>query len=152
MKLIRFALVVALLAGASLGTAYAADKASALPPDKYDRAVTNLLIGLHSDNLGLRNSAACILGDLKAGRAVIPLMAMLHNAQDETSRIVAALALSRIGDARGQYAVKTAAIHDDSERVRKYCAWFYNEYVEAGSFSFVAIVVPAFPAYAAIIE
>jgi hypothetical protein len=64
-------------------------------------------------------------------------MAMLHEGT-ESSRVVAALALTRIGDARGIYAVKQAAKFDPSERVQKLAAWYYNQYAVPGSFDFVA--------------
>ncbi len=35
-------------------------------------AITNLLIGLQSDNYGLRTSAAFMLGEVKADEAVLP--------------------------------------------------------------------------------
>ncbi len=64
-------------------------------------------------------------------------MAMLHDGV-ESSRVVAALALSRIGDARGIYAVKQAAKFDESQRVQKLAAWYYNQYAVPGTFEFVA--------------
>jgi hypothetical protein len=64
---------------------------------------------------------------------------MLHNGEEESARIVAALALCRIGDSRGLFAVKRAATFDPSERVRTSCAWFYEEYVQPGSFRFVSV-------------
>jgi len=105
----------------------------------YDKnaAEQNLLIGLASDNLGLRESCAFMLGEIGSQKAVVPLMAMLHNGI-ESSRVVAALALSRIGDARGAYAVKQAAKFDPSERVQRLAAWYYNQYAVPGSFEFIA--------------
>jgi hypothetical protein len=62
---------------------------------------------------------------------------MLHGGQSESCRIVAALSLCMLGDARGTYAVKRAATFDASQKVRTLCAWFYNQYVREGSFAFV---------------
>ena len=101
--------------------------------------MTNLMNGLASQNRGLKESAAFMLGEEKATRAVVPLMQMLRGGEEESSRIVAALSLCRIGDPRGVYAVKQAAKFDESERVRTLCAWFYNQYVQPGSFEFVAV-------------
>ena len=101
-------------------------------------AETNLLIGLRSDNVGLSESAAYMLGELKSDKAVIPLMNILHSGDSESSRVVAALALCRIGDARGVYAVKQAAKFDGNEFVQQKCAWFYDQYVQPGSFDFIA--------------
>ncbi len=126
-----FALVAMLAAVTVPGLAGDKEKSS------YDKnaAEKNLLVGLASDNLGLRESCAFMLGEIGSSKAVIPLMAMLHDG-NETSRVVAALALTRIGDARGVYAVKQAAKFDPSERVQKLAAWYYNEYAVPGSFAF----------------
>ena len=109
---------------------------------KYDRAVANLLVGIKSDNCGLRKSAAYMLGEMEATDAVIPLMEVLHKCSDESSRIAAAWALCRIGDGRGVFAVKQSARLDDSRKVRLNCAWFYNLYVRQGTFSFDPPVDP----------
>ncbi len=106
-------------------------------------AVVNLLIGVNSDNQGLKESAANMLGELGSTYGVIPLMRMLHESDQESARIVAALALCKIGDARGIYAVKRAATFDSSDKVKRSCAWFYEQYVQPGSFRFVTIEEPA---------
>lgn len=111
-------------------------------------AVVNLLIGVNSDNQGLKESSANMLGELGSSYGVIPLMRMLHESDQENARIVAALALCKIGDARGIYAVKRAASFDPSDRVKRSCAWFYEQYVQPGSFRFVTIDQPASPSMA----
>jgi hypothetical protein len=136
--------IVAGLLVAFVASAAAADKVPVTPKISKDVVVSNLMTGLTSDNKGLKESAAFMLGEEKAIRAVVPLMQMLRSDRDESSRIVAALSLCRIGEPRGTYAVKQAAKFDDSERVRTLCAWFYNQYVQPGSFEFVA-VKPAAP-------
>lgn len=117
-------------------SANAGDKTLFGSTEKYDRAEATLLAGLMSDNEGLRESSAYMLGELKSDKAVIPLMAMLRCNDCETARIVAALALCRIADPRGLYAVKQAVQFDDNSSVQSRCAWFYNEYVQAGTFTF----------------
>jgi hypothetical protein len=126
-------LVVALAAGAAMG----ADRVPVNPKTTTSAVINNLMIGLNSPNQGLRESAAFELGEQKAVGAVIPLLNMLHQSEGESSRIVAALALCRIGDPRGVYAVKRAAKFDPSQKVRTLCAWFVNTYAEPGSFEFV---------------
>jgi hypothetical protein len=101
------------------------------------KAIPNLLIAIQSENDGLRESAAYLLGEFKCEQAVVPLMAILRGSDRESSRIVAALALCRIGASKGVYAVKRAALFDDSPEVRNCCAWFYNAYVEEGTFAFL---------------
>ena len=103
---------------------------------KYDRAVENLLIGANSINDGLRKSSIHMLGQMEAEDAVIPLMRVLHYNSDEKSRVAAAWALCKIGASRGTYAVKQAVRFDESLTVRMHCAWYYNLYVNEGTFAF----------------
>lgn len=129
MKKVLVPIVALMLAS----TAVAGEAAEA--PIVSAQAEQNLLIGLASDNLGLQESAAYLLGEMNSDRAVIPLMQMLRSDR-ESARVVAALALCRIGDARGVYAVKRASTFDESAQVRQRCAWFYEQYVAPGSFAF----------------
>ena len=87
------------------------------------------MVGLETDNIGLTSSSAFYLGELSSTEAVIPLMRMLRKAEQEELRISAALALLKIGDARGVYAIKRAIIFDESERVSNMCEKFYNAYL-----------------------
>jgi HEAT repeat protein len=134
----------ALIIAATTGAA-ASDPSTVLTAEKYARAEQNLLIGIESDNQGVKESSAYLLGELKSPKAVIPLMRMLRTGDQESARIVAALSLCRIGDARGVYAVKRATQFDGSERVAQRCAWFYNEYVRAGAFEFATVGTPDVP-------
>ena len=86
-----------------------------------------------------KQEAAFLLGCRKCPEAVIPLMGMLHNGPSERCRIVAALSLCMLGDERGTFAVKRAATFDQSQKVRTLCAWFYDQYVQKGSFAFVSL-------------
>jgi hypothetical protein len=99
--------------------------------------VASLMMGIQSDNQGLRESAAFVLGEIKCTEAVIPLMRMLHEERSESGRIAAALALSLIGDRRGVFAVRQAVAFDESARVRLLSAYFYNQYVHPETFAFV---------------
>lgn len=85
----------------------------------------NLLLGLQSDNTGLQLSCAYYLGECKSHAAVLPLMKLLRSSKDENLRIIAALSLIKIGDARGVYLVERTSIFDDSETVRKLTNRFY---------------------------
>ena len=94
-----------------------------------DLAIQNLLIGLYSDNAGLTTSSAYYLGELSSTEAVIPLMKMLRNSEQEELRISAALALLKIGDERGIYAIKRAIVFDESKRVSDMCEKFYKAHL-----------------------
>jgi hypothetical protein len=104
---------------------------------KFDQAVANLLAALDTKNPGLMRSAIYRLGEFKAEKAVIPLMAVLHNNGDEKTRIAAAYALCKIGAGVGTYAVKQAVRFDDSEKVKMQAAWYYNLLVTEGTFAFI---------------
>ena len=93
-----------------------------------DNTVESLIIGLSSDNIGLKSSSAYMIGELRLSQALIPLLRILHTEKNEGLRITAALALYKIGSPIAIYAVKQAIRFDDSERVSKLCASFYSEY------------------------
>lgn len=98
-----------------------------------DSAIESLLEGINSDNFGLKTSSAYMLGELKCEKAVIPLMRMLKSEDKESARIVAALALLKIGNEKGIFAIKQATRFDASNRVRKLCSNFYNAYLQKSS-------------------
>jgi len=102
----------------------------------------NLFIGLASSNLGLQRSCALMLGKIQSDRATIPLMAVLHNSADDNVRVAAAWALCRIGDGRGVYAVKMAVKHDECAKVQATCAWYYENLVKQGTFTFAQPELP----------
>jgi HEAT repeat protein len=137
MKKITVILASLILLAAFSTLAAGADRCEGISKEKYAAAVENLLIGLGSDNTGLKSGCAFMLGELKATEAVVPLMAVLKSDACEECRTVAALALCRIGDERGSYAVKRAVRFDESSHVQQKCAWFYEQYVTPGSFGFV---------------
>ncbi len=111
---------------------------SLLPPIANKTSIEdNLLIGLATNNIGLQRSCALMLGKIESDRAVIPLMATLHNHPDGNVRIAVAWALCKIGDARGVYAVKMATKYDESDRVQATCAWYYENLVKRGTFTFI---------------
>ena len=132
---VAFGVAVMMIAATALAGAGQPEEYG-MTAQKDEAAVSNLMIGLNSENQGLRESAACMLGELKADKAVIPLMSILRSDANESSRVIAALALCRIGDGRGVFAVRRAVTFDPSESVQKKCAWFYEQYVHSGSFEF----------------
>jgi len=94
-----------------------------------ESTVASLLMGLNSDNIGLKSSSAYMLGELKISSAVVTLMRVLHNDENEEVRISAALALYKIGTPMAIHAVKQAIKFDDSKRVSKLASKFYNEFM-----------------------
>lgn len=89
----------------------------------------NLLTGINSENRGLRLSSAYFLGEIKSNKAIIPLLAMLHNSEDCSAKQVAALALYKINSERGMYAIKEAIKFEEHSQTRKICKILYNQHL-----------------------
>jgi hypothetical protein len=106
-------------------SAFAGDIKKSEILDKYETVENNLLVGVESDNYGLRTSCAYFLGSIQSERALIPLLRMLKEGGTEEERILAALSLCKINSERGLFAVKRAIKFDDSERVQRMCKSFY---------------------------
>lgn len=123
MKKLIFSLLVLVF---SFGSIFASN--TNFTKTKNDLIEQNLLNGINSDNFGLKTSSAYFLGENKSSKAVIPLLNMLHNEESDEARILAALSLIKIGNPIGVYAVKMAAKFDGSEKVRKLCTKFYNDF------------------------
>ena len=88
-------------------------------------ATANYINGLNNGNQGIKLSCAYFIGEYKISEGMIPLMRMLHNDTSEAGRIMAALALTKLGSGQSIYAVKQAAKFDKSQRVRDLCLKFY---------------------------
>jgi len=99
----------------------------------FNQVEKNLIIGLNSDNEGLKLSSAYYLGEYQLDNAVLPLMAILKSNQKDCQKVAAALSLIKINDSRGVFAVKRAAIFDDSEYVRRMCSKFYAQTLKDNS-------------------
>jgi len=121
------------------GLVIAGDEPKQVTDPNMDRIVQNLVIGLSIDNCGVEHDCLWLLGEMKRTEGIIRILELLHDDSCEPCRICAALALCRIGDPRGTYAVKCAVKDDPSPKVRNLCAYFYNEYVKQGTFAFVAV-------------
>lgn len=129
MKKLSFIFVVSVISVFMIAESFAKGPILPLSKSVQQSAEINLLVGLESDNFGLKTSSAYLLGEIHSSKAVIPLMKILRSDKNEEARITAALALYKIGDARGIFAVKQAIRFDESDRVSKLCRKFYNSYV-----------------------
>lgn len=127
LNLILFVCFVAILGQVSFGSNNPVKKSEM----NRELIIKNLMVGVKSDNYGLRTSSALLLGEFKADESVIDLLRMLHSEETDDARIVAALSLLKIEDSRGIYAIKQAIRFDKSERVKKLCEKFYYHYVES---------------------
>lgn len=97
--------------------------------DKFPVIEANLLVGLNSNNEGLRISSAYYLGELKSQKAVHQLMSVLRDDVSYPARIVAALSLIKIGDPQGVYMVQRTSLFNTQEGVRKMSERFYLSYL-----------------------
>ena len=124
---IATALVLSLLISTSL---FANPEYLNLDDDKYDLVVENYLNGAESENFGLKTSSFYFLGEIEASEAVIPLLSILSDDdEDVRTRITAALSLYKIGDGRGIYRLKTTAKFDDNERLSELTHKFYITHI-----------------------
>jgi len=89
----------------------------------------NLLIGISSDNQGLKLSSAYLLGEIKSDTAIIPLLEILHNSDECCAKQVAALALYKINSERGMFAIKQAIKFDKNPQSRKIFSILYNQHL-----------------------
>lgn len=96
--------------------------------EQYKTFENNLLVGLNSDNLGLKVSSAYFLGEIKSKKATNQLMELFHCSDKPEVRQVAALALYKIGSERGIFALKRAIKYDDDAQTRKLCNIFYYQH------------------------
>lgn len=108
---------------------------------RKDACFETLQLGLNSDNLGLQAGCAYMLGELCCNRSIIKLMDILHNNPSDELRILAALALYKIRDSRGIFAIKQTIRFDESERVRRLCEIFYKSYIQEKNSSAIDVAV-----------
>ena len=129
MKAKTFAVII-LLATVLLSTpAFARANSSTPKANTYEAIEMNRLIGLASDNTGLKVSCAFNLGEMKSKKAVFPLMQLLREGSTEEERIIAALSLIKIGDPQGVHMVGRSGIFNDSAKTRRMCAKFYQSFL-----------------------
>ncbi len=127
MKRNRFLLLTIVLT--FLATVIMADQ----KPQPREVIEQNYIEGINSDNTGLKVSSAYFLGEMRSDKAVIPLMAILRGDDCDGARLAAALALVKIGDARGIYMVKKSIDFNDCEKVRKLAKHLYSAYLSGGT-------------------
>lgn len=125
----KFLITIPLLTLLLIGESNAAGNPNEAKEIKQN-TISSLLKGLDSDNLGLKSSCAYMLGELRLSTAVIPLMKILRESENDDLRIAAALALYKIGSPIAVNAVRQSIRFDESERVSKHCAAFYNDYLK----------------------
>ena len=107
--------------------------------DKYDVAVANLIKGINSENSGLERSSIYIAGRDRVTGAVDALIERLNNEDDPSTRILIAVSLFEIRDAKGLDAIKELSTNDKNEKVRHISSLIYNEYAKSTDLKFVTV-------------
>jgi hypothetical protein len=99
--------------------------------------VDNLTKAIASGNTGLQTSGALVLSDLikesylrgsDASKAMIPLLKILRNGKTEKERIVAAVAIYRLGNEIGVYQLRGVALSDSNKKLATICKNLYYTY------------------------
>lgn len=110
--------------------------ASLSAADNLNKKITNeqieenLLIGLQSNNVGLRVSCAYMLGEIQPSeKAILLLMKTLRDDKDERARIMSALTLTKLEDPRGLNIVQRECQYNNNCKTRKMCQRFYSSYL-----------------------
>ncbi|PKL81952.1 MAG: hypothetical protein CVV24_12590 [Ignavibacteriae bacterium HGW-Ignavibacteriae-3] len=129
MKTRWFFLVAILSTLLFTGSTFADVNKDAPKANTYEAIEMNRLIGLASDNQGLRVSCTFNLGEMKSEKAVIPLMKLLREGETYEERVIAALSLIKIGNAQGVYLVSRLAKFCECDKTRRICEKFYNGYL-----------------------
>ncbi len=103
--------------------------------NKSEQVEDNLLVGVQSENDGLRISSAYYLGEMKSEKAVDFLMKILRDDKNPGARLIAALSLVKIENEQGLFLLKRTALFNSDERVRRmsdklYHAYLVKKYIE----------------------
>ncbi|MDZ7262943.1 MAG: HEAT repeat domain-containing protein [candidate division KSB1 bacterium] len=93
----------------------------------YDQYLIN---SLKDENVGIRTSAAQLLGERKTEAAVMPLVKMIKVEKSYAARIVAAMALYQIGDEKALPCLKSVAKKDKNQTVRHVAAGIVRQMQE----------------------
>jgi hypothetical protein len=88
----------------------------------------NYLSALNSGNEELKVSSAYMLGEIKSEKAVVLLMDMFRKEKDDGAKLVAALSLLKIGDARGVFLVKRSIELGEKNGITIILQHLYKDY------------------------
>ena len=92
-------------------------------------ALENLLVGIRSDNDGVKRSCIYFAGKYKIAEAEDALIKQLHNEKNSSTRILISLVLYEMGSVDGLLEVKKLAKEDIDPEVRRMSTCIYNEYL-----------------------
>lgn len=96
---------------------------------KHKYAINNLIMGIHSENEGVRKSAIYFAGKYKVMETAQDLIDQLSKEENASIKILIALALFEMDSKEGLEAVKKLSLSDKNDKVRRMASFIYNEYM-----------------------
>lgn len=100
---------------------------------KTKNAYENLLMGINSQNHGVRESSIYFAGKYRLIDTEQALIDQLQVEKNSDIKVLIGLALFRMGSEKGMIALQKLASKDDNPRVRKMSIAIYNEYLVKNS-------------------
>ena len=120
-KMKKLIYIFAVLAGWLIFTALEnapADEEGTKSNTKLESVEINYLMGLKSKNENIKASSAYFLGEMKSKEAIVPLMDMFRNEDNDGSKLIAAWSLLKIGDPRGVFLIKRSMDSRKNETIK----------------------------------
>jgi len=102
-------------------------------------AIKSLVKGIKSDNEGLNRSCINFAGKYRVEEAVDALVSKMSAEKNPNLRVLIALSLYEIRDAKGLEAVREQSLSDEDATVRKISAMIFTEYVKNSNEDFASI-------------
>lgn len=100
---------------------------------KHKYALQNLVMGIQSENTGVRESAIYLAGQYRFFDAENALIKQLRVEKDSDIKVLIGLALFRMNSEKGMNELQILASKDENPRVRKMSQAIYNEYLVSSS-------------------
>ena len=90
---------------------------------EYEQIEKSLLIGLNSDNLGLKISSAYMLGEIKSKNSIPELTTFIKKVDNDKARLTAILALLKIASSESNVALNQ---NDRNNEIDQLCERLMN--------------------------
>ncbi|MBN1299849.1 MAG: HEAT repeat domain-containing protein [Melioribacteraceae bacterium] len=97
-------------------------------PGSQQKHIVNLIIGMNSENEGLKRSCIYFAGMYSLNQTLDCILEVLETEPDPATRTLIAQALYKIGNERGMNEVLELSQKDPDENVRKIAASLYDTY------------------------
>ncbi len=112
------------------------------PSNNFDsKTIQNFVMGINSENLGLCKSSIYYAGYYRIEGTVESLIKVLNdNSKKPCLRILAAVSLFRIGDARGIRAIRDVVQFDRIKSVKTKCSEIYNSYLNQNDIFYSSVL------------